>query len=86
MWLPQLLHLDTQTTEPVRVEFRVRQAVEQTVRAQVRCGDKVVGSKRLRYARPSEMITVELAPDKQKMIDGDLNVELVGPRGERLDG
>ncbi len=59
--VPQALHASSLRREAQRLEFRVRQPIEAPVVVEVRAGDAVVASRRLRYARPAEMITVDLA-------------------------
>jgi len=61
--VPQYVHLGRLAEEAIPLQFRVRQPVEQAVRAQVRVGDTVILSRRLRYVRPSEMVTLTLQPE-----------------------
>lgn len=61
--IPQRLHPDAVTEGPVRIEFRVRQPIEAAVHVQLHAGKEVLLSQRLRYARPSEMITLQVKPD-----------------------
>lgn len=60
--VPQHIHPEALIDGPISIEFRVRQPIEAPVRAQVMAGDNVVLSRRLRYVRPSEMVTLELEP------------------------
>lgn len=60
--VPQRLHPDSLTDGAVQLQFRVREPVEEAGRVQVKVGDDVVASKRLRYVRPSEMVALELDP------------------------
>jgi len=61
--VPQYVRLARLAEEAIPLQFRVRQPVEQAVRAQVRAGDTVILSRRLRYVRPSEMVTLTLQPE-----------------------
>jgi NADPH-dependent 2,4-dienoyl-CoA reductase/sulfur reductase-like enzyme len=60
--VPQRLHVDGLRREAQRLEFRVRQPIEAPATVEVRAGEEVVASRRLRYARPAEMITLDLPP------------------------
>ncbi|MHB0859528.1 MAG: NAD(P)/FAD-dependent oxidoreductase [Anaerolineae bacterium] len=57
---PQVVHPQALEREKVILEFRVRQPVEEAVRAEVRAGSDVLASRRLRYVRPGEMVTLEI--------------------------
>jgi NADPH-dependent 2,4-dienoyl-CoA reductase/sulfur reductase-like enzyme len=46
--------------EPIKLQLRVKQPVEEPVWVEVRKGDSLVARKAERYARPGEMITVTL--------------------------
>ena len=58
--VPQALHMEALEDGEATIEFRVRQPIEASVRAQITSGDQVLVSRRLRYARPSEMVTLSL--------------------------
>lgn len=58
--VPQMLHPESLHDGALPIQFRVRQPIEEAVRAQLRVGEEVLTSKRLRYVRPSEMVTLEL--------------------------
>lgn len=58
--VPQVLHPEMLSAEPLLLQLRARQPLEKPVRVQFCLGDEVLASKRLRYARPAEMITLEL--------------------------
>lgn len=58
--VPQRLHPESLHDGALPIQFRVRQPIEEAVRAQIRAGGEVLASKRLRYVRPSEMVTLEL--------------------------
>jgi NADPH-dependent 2,4-dienoyl-CoA reductase/sulfur reductase-like enzyme len=60
--VPHSIHHESLNEQPPLLQFRVRRPIEESVRAQVSIGDEVLISKRLRYVRPSEMITLELDP------------------------
>ncbi len=77
--VPQTLHLSSLRREPQHLEFRARQPIEAPALARVRCGGAVIASRRLRYARPSEMITLDLTPALVASLDGatELSVDVV---------
>ncbi len=77
--VPQTLHQAALRREPQHLEFRARLPIEAPAEARVMCGGEVVASRRLRYARPAEMITVDLPPEKAPALDGaaELTVEIV---------
>ncbi len=58
--VPQRLHADM---AEAHIQFRARTPIEAPTRAIVRIDDQVVATRRLRYARPSEMVTVPLGPE-----------------------
>jgi NADPH-dependent 2,4-dienoyl-CoA reductase/sulfur reductase-like enzyme len=58
--VPHLICKQTLSTEPVKLQLRVNQPVEEPVWVEVRKGDSLVARKAERYARPGEMITVTL--------------------------
>jgi len=58
--VPQTIDLATLVDDTVHVEFRVRQPVEAPVRVQLISDGEVIVTKRERYARPSEMVTLEV--------------------------
>jgi len=58
--VPQAIDPGSLRQEAIPIEFRVRQPIEQAVRAEIRTGDKVLVSQRLRYVRPSEMVILSL--------------------------
>ena len=60
--IPQYLDRGALNREPIPIQFRVRNPVEMPVHAQISTGDRVVASQRLRYVRPSEMVTLDLDP------------------------
>jgi len=59
--VPQLLSLDDLEAGPVDVHMRVREPIEEAARVTA-SAESVVASSRLRYARPSEMVTLRLDP------------------------
>jgi len=61
--VPQRVHLSRLAKEEVPLQFRVREPVEEAVHAQVRIDEKVLLSRRQRYVRPSEMVTLTLTPE-----------------------
>jgi len=58
--IPQEVHAESLQDETLPIQFRVRQPIEEAVHAQLKAGGEVLASKRLRYVRPSEMVTLEL--------------------------
>ncbi len=58
--VPQLVCKQTLAAEPVKLQLRVKQPVEEPVWVEVRKGNTLVTRKAERYARPGEMITVTL--------------------------
>ena len=77
--VPQVLHPSALTGGAVSLQFRVRQPIEETVHAEVRAGEEVLVSKRLRYVRPAEMVILELEPAFAEPIEraGSLRVDIV---------
>jgi NADPH-dependent 2,4-dienoyl-CoA reductase/sulfur reductase-like enzyme len=70
--LPQ--HIDPQAphNEPLKLELRVRTPIEETVRVEIKAGDKTISTRRLRYARPSEMVALELqASQIERLVGAD---------------
>jgi NADPH-dependent 2,4-dienoyl-CoA reductase/sulfur reductase-like enzyme len=67
--VPQSLHPAALAEEIVYVQFRVRQPIERAVLAQIRLGEEVLVSQRLRYARPAEMVTLEMPPTLAARLD-----------------
>ena len=55
---------------PVKLLLRVREPIEKAVRAEIKVRDEIVTSKRLRYIRPSEIVTLELEPAVASRICG----------------
>jgi len=58
--VPQAIHAESLRDGALPIQFRVRQPIEEAVHVQIKAGENVLASKRLRYVRPSEMITLEL--------------------------
>lgn len=58
--VPHLICKQTLATEPIKLQLRVKQPVEEPVWIEVRKGNNLVARKAERYARPGEMITVTL--------------------------
>ena len=63
----------------MELAFRVREPVEGAVRAEVRAENDVLLSRRLRYVRPSEMVTLRLDASLGDRIGaaGALRVDIV---------
>jgi len=75
--VPQAFHPDMLAVEPLHLQLRARQPMEQPVRVQLCLGDEVLASERLRYARPAEMITLE--------VEKRLAPRLIGAQAVRVD-
>jgi hypothetical protein len=60
--IPQQLRREALRSEGIKLEFRVREPLECAVRAEVVVDEELIASQRLRYARPSEMIALEIRP------------------------
>lgn len=73
--VPQKLRL-AKTGEKARLFMRAS-APARKKKLEIVCGDKVILSKFIPIAKPSEMIAVEIPAEKSKLIDGDLIVRLV---------
>ena len=58
--VPHQICKQTLAKEPIKLQLRVKQPVEQPVWVEVRRGNSLVARKAERYARPGEMITVTL--------------------------
>jgi NADPH-dependent 2,4-dienoyl-CoA reductase/sulfur reductase-like enzyme len=58
--VPQRLSADTLRQSEARIELRVREPIEAPVRVEIYQGERLLKARRLRYARPSEMIAVPL--------------------------
>ncbi len=58
--VPQFVHPDALKEGPVTLQMRVTQPMEFPVSLQVVCGETVLVSKNLPYARPGEMVSVML--------------------------
>lgn len=79
--VPQSLRIDGLSREKQRLEFRVREPLEEATRARLVVGDRVVQEQRYRYARPSEMLTMDLAPGLvEDIVDGEALIVEVLPR------
>ena len=79
--VPQRLHLETLQNDDLPVQFRVRRPIEESVRLQIVQGEQVIVSKRERYVRPSEMLTLKLTAKEAGRIAGAeaLTVRVVHP-------
>jgi NADPH-dependent 2,4-dienoyl-CoA reductase/sulfur reductase-like enzyme len=89
--VPQTVHVheaavgpaDEPADGPIRLEFRVRQPLEEAVRVRVMAGDRQIASRRERYARPSEMISVDIEPGRLRDVEA-LQVSVI-PADQRRD-
>lgn len=71
-----------------RLQMRVVRPLEERVWIEVLDGERTVARKGQRYARPGEMVTVEIPPSAYDMLQGAqaLTVRVVRQRGEGDDG
>jgi NADPH-dependent 2,4-dienoyl-CoA reductase/sulfur reductase-like enzyme len=78
--VPQRVHSEIDPELPVYLELRVRTPVEAPVRVQLRADGALLGSRRFRYARPSEMLRIEVKPEYAPQLAGAaaLRVDVVG--------
>lgn len=74
--VPHCVHLGRLAEEALPLQFRVREPVEEAVRAQVRVNGRVLLSRRQRYVRPSEMLTLTLEPEHAARLVGADVVEV----------
>ncbi len=89
--VPQRLRREASEVE---LQFRARRPIEAATRALVRIDDgagscAVVASRRLRYTRPSEMVSVALGPDALAQLGSaqEVTVHLVATdEGTHEDG
>ncbi len=68
--VPHMVHPRTLAEEPVMLNYRVRQPVEKPVRVEARLGERVLTSRRYRYARPSEMLALVLRSELATHLTG----------------
>jgi len=75
--VPQIIH--TTPAVETAIELRVNQPLEEPVSVQLFADDRLIRKERLRYARPSEMITVKLPPECIELLEGaqQLRVSIV---------
>lgn len=84
--VPQYIHRASLAQEEIAIEFRVRQPFEEVVLAQIITDGKVIESKRLRYARPSEMISLTIKPEMlEKVVSAPNLVVQVKPAKDCRD-
>jgi thioredoxin reductase len=62
--VPQTLHPQALEENEIRLQMRVRQPIEKPVWVEVRSGDHLITRKGEPYARPGEMVTIVLKPEK----------------------
>jgi NADPH-dependent 2,4-dienoyl-CoA reductase/sulfur reductase-like enzyme len=77
--VPQHIHRPGSAGAMITLEFRVRQPWEQPVLVQVVAGSRVLVSKRLRYVRPSEMVSLNLGTEQLDRLGtiGELKVQVI---------
>ena len=74
--VPQRVPLNILREGPVELHMRVRSPIEEAVRVEARADGHVVASRRLRYARPSEMVSLVLEPSLAARLAEDERLEL----------
>jgi len=60
--VPHRIEKENLKDEPIRLQMRVRQPMEEPVWVEVHDGDNLITRKGERYVRPGEMVTVTLKP------------------------
>jgi hypothetical protein len=60
--VPQTLHPVHLEENEIRLQMRVTRPIEKPVWVEVRSGDKLITRRGEPYARPGEMVTIELKP------------------------
>jgi NADPH-dependent 2,4-dienoyl-CoA reductase/sulfur reductase-like enzyme len=77
--VPQHIHRASLQQEEIAIEFRVHQPYEEPVLAQIATDGDVVVSKRLRYARPSEMIILNIGKEltERIMLAHELEIRVI---------
>lgn len=68
--VPQTLHPDHLAEGPIRLQMRVRSPLEYPVWVEARSGDKLLARKPEPYARPGEMVTLNLRQDLLDALQG----------------
>lgn len=68
--VPQTVFVEALNEGPLTLHFRVRQPVEKVVRVEVRLNGETLASRRALYARPSEMMEIEIKPGHAAALDG----------------
>ncbi|MGI5917044.1 MAG: NAD(P)/FAD-dependent oxidoreductase [Anaerolineae bacterium] len=67
--VPQTVHVDDSSDEPLSLEFRVRAPLEEAARVRVMAGDRQIASRRVRYVRPSEMLSIDIEAGRLRDVD-----------------
>jgi thioredoxin reductase len=77
--VPQTLHPQALEQNEIRLQMRVRQPIEKPVWVEVRSGDHLITRKGEPYARPGEMVTIVLKPEKVEEVKAasELSVAIV---------
>ncbi len=77
--VPHTLDLESLEREAIPLQMRVRQPIEAPVWVEAVCGDHSVARKALPYARPGEMVTLNLKPEMAGKIieNGTLVVNII---------
>ncbi len=77
--VPQIVHPEFLEERAVTLHLRVREPIERAVRIEARADGETIVSRRLRYVRPSEMVSLRLGPDlvRPLMKTKELSVDVV---------
>ena len=81
--VPHYLDPEALAEGPLRLQLRVRQPIEQPVWVEVRAGEQLVARHGERYARPGEMVSLQLNPRDYPAVRAarDLRVSVVEREG-----
>jgi thioredoxin reductase len=77
--VPQTLHPDHLAEGPIRLQMRVTKPIEKPVWVEVRSGENLITRRGEPYARPGEMVTIELKPEHLDLVKaaGEISVAVV---------
>jgi NADPH-dependent 2,4-dienoyl-CoA reductase/sulfur reductase-like enzyme len=77
--VPQRIIKDNLADGEISLQLRVRQPIEAPSRVIVKCGDEIITAKAEMYARPGEMINIELKPKHYDQVDraGSITVDVI---------
>jgi thioredoxin reductase len=58
--VPQIIHRNSKSDEKILIELRVKKEFPKQIAVEIKDGDNIVYSKKEKYARPAEMITLKI--------------------------